>query len=179
MTDPWYTAPDSPELADHPAVTGLNVTGRGEPGGSSYVDACGALYSLAAPNASALEGRWWVEDDRPPLEVPRQYWHWHLFLRLPDDLDPAWLGEARARALGAGAPPAVNRVTLTTWPAATYVQVMHHGSFADEPRTLAAMERFMRAAGVVPTGLHHEIYLTDPQRTPPEHARTILRQPVV
>ncbi|MCC5575785.1 hypothetical protein IMZ11_09045 [Microtetraspora sp. AC03309] len=45
-----------------------------------------------------LEGRWWVEDTRPPLEVPRDEWHWHLFLRLPDTLDPALADQAREAA---------------------------------------------------------------------------------
>jgi hypothetical protein len=30
----------------------------------------------------------------------------------------------------------------------------------------------------MPVGKHHEIYLTDPQRTAPERMRTIIRQPV-
>ena len=40
------------------------------------------------------------------------------------------------------------------------------------------MDGFLRSAGLAYAGLHHEIYLTDLTTTPPEHARTILRQPV-
>lgn len=190
MTDGWYQAADAPELTEFGAVTGLTVTGSGEPGGPSYVEALTALYAVAGqvlglaaehgqPMAMPpLEGRWWVEDDRPALEVPRSDWHWHLFLRLPDAADPAWTHRARERALGAGAPRTVARVQLATVPGGRCVQVMHHGAFADEPRTLATMDRFMTEAGLVRDGLHHEVYLTDPGHTPPERARTILRQPV-
>lgn len=60
---------------------------QGAPGGGEY-DACiRALYTVAGalpePHAAPLEGRWWVEDTRPALEVPRAEWRWHLFLRQP------------------------------------------------------------------------------------------------
>ncbi|MCK6455289.1 MAG: hypothetical protein L6Q92_01975 [Phycisphaerae bacterium] len=31
---------------------------------------------------------------------------------------------------------------------------------------------------LIPNGRHHEIYLTDPNRTAPEKMKTVLRQPV-
>lgn len=181
-TTDWYTAADTPELVELGSAAGLSVTGQGEPGGESYADSLAALYAMAGPLVAQamppLEGRWWVEEDRPPFEVPRQRWRWHLFLRMPDGLDPAGVEHTRARALAGGAPRSVNRVQLVNWHAGRCVQVMHHGSFADEPRTLAAMDGFLRSAGLTYAGQHHEIYLTDPGRTPPERARTILRQPV-
>ena len=30
----------------------------------------------------------------------------------------------------------------------------------------------------MPNGKHHEIYLGDPRRTPPEKLKTVIRQPV-
>jgi hypothetical protein len=38
--------------------------------------------------------------------------------------------------------------------------------------------RFLPANGVVESGHHHEIYLSDPRKTAPEKLKTILRQPV-
>lgn len=43
---------------------------------------------------------------------------------------------------------------------------------------VAAMMEFARAEGLTFHGLHHEIYLSDPRRVPPERLRTILRHPV-
>jgi hypothetical protein len=39
-------------------------------------------------------------------------------------------------------------------------------------------ERFIPEHGLVMTGRHHEIYLSDPRRTAPDKLRTLLRQPV-
>jgi hypothetical protein len=40
------------------------------------------------------------------------------------------------------------------------------------------MHDFIRDEGYVPNGKHHEIYMGDPRRTPPEKLKTIIRQPV-
>lgn len=37
---------------------------------------------------------------------------------------------------------------------------------------------FLPEHNLVPTGYHHEIYLSDPKRVAPEKLRTVLRQPV-
>ncbi|HEX2314586.1 MAG TPA: GyrI-like domain-containing protein [Thermomonospora sp.] len=184
----WYEADDTPQVTEFGPVTGLAVTGRGAPGGPEYGEAVGALYAVAGPllglAAAAghgfpmppMEGRWWVEDDGPPLEVPRERWHWHLFLRLPDGLDPFLAAQAGEAAVGAC--PQARRVQLVTFAEGRCVQMMHRGPFEDEPKSLALMDELMRREGLVPNGPHHEIYLSDLRETPPADLRTILRQPV-
>ena len=50
---------------------------------------------------------------------------------------------------------------------------------ADEGPTLERLLReFLPANGFVPTGRHHEIYLSDARKTEPARLKTILRQPV-
>jgi hypothetical protein len=56
--------------------------------------------------------------------------------------------------------------------------VLHVGPYADEPETIAAMKAFADEHSLTCHGLHHEIYLSDPRRVPPQRLRTILRQPV-
>jgi hypothetical protein len=174
----WYAASDSPELAEFGPVRGLGVTGVGEPGGAEHLTAIHALYAVAAPLLAgalpALEGRWWVEDDRPPLTVPRSQWRWHLFLRLPESVEPARVDEARQATALNSAP----RVQVVMFTEGRCVQAMHHGSYADEPETLARMDRFMAEQGLVSNGLHHEIYLSDVAETDTAKMHTILRQPV-
>jgi hypothetical protein len=173
------------ELVDIGPAVGLAVTGTGAPGGATHLDSTKVLYQVAGQVIALaaehgvdvpmppLEGFWWVEDDRPPFEVPREGWHWRLFLRMPDGIDPAWVERARDRA-----PRAAARVALVTVHEGSCVQMIHDGPYADEPRTLAMMDAFMSESGLARRGLHHEIYLTDFATTPPEQARTVLRQPV-
>jgi hypothetical protein len=60
------------------------------------------------------------------------------------------------------------------------VQIMHIGPYALEAASLAERlhDEFLPKHGLVPNGRHHEIYLNDPDRVPPEKLRTVLRQPV-
>ncbi|TMQ95570.1 hypothetical protein ETD83_22390 [Actinomadura soli] len=173
----WYEAAEEPELVEHGRVSGLAVTGRGEPGGAAYSESVGALYAvmgaLSAPMVP-LEGFWWVEDERSPFDVPRDQWWWHLFLRLPDGIESVDQAREDVRAKV----PAAARVQHVTVAEGRCVQMLHRGAYADEPASLARMYALMKDEGVAPNGLHHEIYLSDPSETDPERMRTILRQPV-
>ncbi|GGP09470.1 hypothetical protein LDL08_15120 [Nonomuraea glycinis] len=105
----------SPELVTRGPVTCVNVSGMGEPGGAEHLAAIRALYAVAAGMggpAGPLEGLWWVEDERPALEVPRGLWRWHLLLPLAGEPQPGLLERVRERARPSGA--AVDRGRAAT-----------------------------------------------------------------
>jgi hypothetical protein len=60
------------------------------------------------------------------------------------------------------------------------VQIMHVGDYRNEAATVAGRlhNEFLPQNDLVPTGHHHEIYLSDPSRVAPERMRTVVRQPV-
>ena len=62
------------------------------------------------------------------------------------------------------------------------VQIMHNGPFDDEPATVALMDRFLAERGyendLGPGRLHHEIYLSDARKVPPEKWKTVIRHPI-
>ncbi|MUN38107.1 GyrI-like domain-containing protein [Actinomadura litoris] len=174
-----YEAAGEPEIAEFGPASALSVSGQGEPGGAAYSASVAALYAvmgaLDAPMVP-LEGRWWVEDERSPFDVPREEWRWHLFLRLTGDVAPGAVERAREQ-VRAGVPAAarVQRVSFTD---GRCVQMLHSGPYSEEPASLTRMHALMEAEGLVPNGLHHEVYLTDPREEDPEKIRVILRQPV-
>ena len=59
---------------------------------------------------------------------------------------------------------------------------MHHGSYDDEPATIALMDAYLEQNGYENdmTGgrLHHEIYLSDPRKTAAEKQKTVIRHPI-
>lgn len=59
------------------------------------------------------------------------------------------------------------------------VQMLHVGPFSTEPETIRQIFEYIEAQRLTPKGRHHEIYLSDPRRTPPHKMRTILRHPVI
>ncbi len=62
------------------------------------------------------------------------------------------------------------------------VQIMHTGSFDDEPKTVALMDEYIEQNGYVndinASRLHHEIYLSDARKVAPEKWKTVIRHPI-
>ncbi|RVX40719.1 hypothetical protein EDD27_3138 [Nonomuraea polychroma] len=176
----------TPEVVTHGPVTRLSVSGVGAPGGAEHAAAIRALYAVAGAMGGPggpLEGMWWVEDERPGLEVERELWRWHVLLP-PAGLLEAGALEAgaleagaleRAREAARGSGAAVDRVQVVTFTEGLCVEMVHEGPFSEEHVSLAVMEEFMAAGGLVPCGMHHEVYLTAFDDPLP---RTVLRQPV-
>jgi len=167
----------TPTITTNGPVTCLSVTGLGEPGGSEHIAAIQALHTVAAAlgiDIGPLEGQWWVEDERPGLQVPREQWRWHLLLPLQAALQQEGALE-RAREETRASCPAVDRVRLATVTEGQCVELLHEGPFSDEYLSLKVIEEFMAERRLVTNGLHHEIYLTALDDPAP---RTLLRQPV-
>ena len=62
------------------------------------------------------------------------------------------------------------------------VQMMHVGSYDDEPVSVAVMDEYLAQNGyandLTAERLHHEIYISDPRKTAPEKRKTVIRHPI-
>ena len=62
------------------------------------------------------------------------------------------------------------------------VQIMHHGSFDNEPATIAVMDAYLKENGYENDfsegRLHHEIYLSDARKVASEKWKTVIRHPI-
>jgi hypothetical protein len=184
-----YVMPKTPTVVRTGPGRYLTVTGTGSPEGEEFKRKLGALYGCAYTvkfaqkkdgkdfKVGILEGLWWTDRGGSDfLSAPKTEWHWKLLIRVPEsvsvrDLDVA-LKTLRAKR------GAIDDVKLETIREGRVVQMLHVGAYADEPRSLAAMDEFVRAKGLHYRGAHHEIYLSDPRRVAPSRLRTILRHSV-
>ena len=187
----YFTAPATGwEDRVFPAYSYLMVDGRGSPGdGTDYARALAVLYPLAYAvkflskralgrdyAVPPLEGLWWADDRAAYTQAGRRdEWRWTLMLMLPDWITRPHVDEARATKRG----PDLAAVRLAHHEEGQCLSHMHLGPFADEAPVLHHLHtKEMAARGLTFNGEHHEIYLSDPRKTPPEKLRTILRQPV-
>lgn len=185
-----------------PEMSFLAIDGRGDPGGPGFAAAVAALYSVAykikfARKAAGaedftvgpLEALWWAEDmaDFLPASGGRDRWQWRALLRIPGGIGAEAVEAARAaaaKALAKKPDPTCDAATLARVAPRRLVegeclQTLHVGTYLDEAPVLARLHaEVIPGLGLRPAELHHEIYLSDPRRTPPEKLRTILRQPV-
>jgi hypothetical protein len=182
-----------PELVRVPPLTYLMVDGAGDPNTSEdFRAAIGALYSLAYTlkfslkksrgldfRVMPLDGRFHAEDPRVFLEGRKQEWQWTLMLALPSQVTAADIKAARAQAQARpNASPALPRVRREVLREGLCAQVLHLGPYAAEKPTIEALHAFIAERGLVFAGSHHEIYVSDPNRTAPARLKTIVRQPV-
>ncbi|HSN43568.1 MAG TPA: GyrI-like domain-containing protein, partial [Propionibacteriaceae bacterium] len=124
-----------------------------------------------------LEGLWSSADPGAFTRRTKDDWDWTMLIALPDQVDERDTAAGLAKAaLKKPALPAVRVVTLDE---GLCLQILHLGSYDAEAETLARLhDDVMPQRGLTFNGRHHEIYLTDPRKTPPERLRTVLRQPV-
>ncbi len=179
------------EFVDVPPLPFLLVAGRGDPNTApAYREAVEALYTAsyavrAVAKARAgrvhvvapLEGLWSAGDLRVFHTRDKAAWKWTMMITQPAWVTADVVAEALLGARGKRL-PGLDRLRLETRTEGRCVQVLHVGPYDAEGPTIARLHDELSAHGLVPTGPHHEVYLSDPRRTDPARLRTILRQPV-
>jgi len=185
-----YVTPKKPVLLDVQPAKYLSITGAGAPGSEEFQAKLGALYGTAftmkfdAKFAGCdyavckLEAIYWTDLGGPGFEtIPMDQWHWDLIVRTPDFVTTARLKAAQTKMLGKGVPEAA-KVVFQTIREGKCVQMLHVGPYSAERATIEQMCAFAKGEGYEFGDRHHEIYLSDPRRVPPEKLKTILRMPV-
>jgi hypothetical protein len=180
-----------------PARRYLAIDGTDAPGSPEFRDAIGTLYPVAytmhfALKArgidepiGALQGLYWLGGREPTRAEDvsaamdgRGAWRWRLLLPIPDAATSEDI-EASIRAVRTRkVPPRIDELWILDWEEGAVGQIVHLGPYADEPATIERLDRAVVEAGLHSRGVHHEIYLSDPQRGRPERMRTLLRQDI-
>lgn len=195
----FYLPKSLPQLVTVPKANYIAVRGAGDPNaqGGAYQQAIGILYAVAytlkmSPRSGysmdgyfdyvvpPLEGFWELGGSQPNA-ADKSAFRWISVLRLPEFVTPQDVAWA-VRTASEKKKLDCSAAEFLTVDEGLCVQMLHVGPFDEEPASLARMEEFLRGQGCVSdlskTRLHHEIYLSDARRVPPEKWRTVLRQPV-
>lgn len=196
----FYMPKAQPELIAVPKVNYVAVRGKGDPNeeGGAYQQAIGILYAVAYTLKMSyktehkiegffeyvvppLEGFWWQDGVDGVDYGDKSGFHWISVLRLPDFItraDLAWAVETAAKKKKLDCSPA----EFLTIEEGLCVQMMHVGSYDDEPETVARMDAFLEKNGYANdlsvARLHHEIYLSDARKVAPEKRKTVIRHPI-
>lgn len=181
------------DLVDVPEMRFLMADGHGDPNVSDdYRRAVESLYTTAYTIRSTarsqlgrvhtvgpLEGLWYADDLHVFTARNKSAWSWTMMIWQPDWITPDMAASALDTVGSTKIPGVADLVRFDTVVEGPAVQTLHVGSYDDEGPTIAHMhEQVIPGFDAVPTGYHHEIYLSDPRRTAPEKLKTILRQPV-
>ena len=196
----FYLPKNKPELVTVPPANYIAVRGAGDPNepDGAYQKAIAVLYAVAYTLKMScktdyriqgfyeyvvppLEG-FWEQEGRDGIDyADKAAFRWISVIRLPDfvtQADLRWAAETaeRKKKLDCSA------AEFLTVDEGLCVQIMHNGPFDDEPATVALMDRFLAERGyendLGPGRLHHEIYLSDARKVPPEKWKTVIRHPI-
>ena len=196
----FYLPKNTPEIVTVPAANFIAVQGSGNPNeeDGAYQKALAVLYAVAYTLKMSyktdyriegfydyvvptLEGFWWQEGTDAINYADKSGFCWISVLRLPDFITPAdfeWAVKTASRKKKLDCSAA----EFLTIEEGLCVQILHQGSYDDEPKTVAKMDRFLAEQGyqndMDGPRRHHEIYLSDPRRTAPEKCKTVIRHPI-
>lgn len=196
----FYLPKNKPEIVNVPAMNYIAVRGKGNPNeeGGAYQKAIGVLYSVAYTLKMSyktdykidgffeyvvppLEGFWWQDDIEGVNYSDKNSFNWISVIRLPDFItknDFNWAVETATKKKKLDCSVA----EFLTVDEGLCVQIMHIGSFDDEPATVALMDSFLKENGYSndfsKTRLHHEIYMSDARKVVPEKWKTVIRHPI-
>ncbi|MDR0310076.1 MAG: GyrI-like domain-containing protein [Acidobacteriota bacterium] len=193
-----YLPKTTPMIIDVPEMQFVAVKGKGNPNDESgeYKKAVEALYGIqytikmskkgnSAPDGyfdyvvPPLEGLWWLDGNEEFSSKSR--YNWISMIRLPEFVNNEifkWACDEASKKKGIETGNA-EYITITE---GLCVQCMHIGPYDNEPETLKLMDEFIEKNNlkkdVNAVRKHHEIYLSNPQKTEAAQLKTILRTPV-
>ena len=196
----FYHPGKKPVVVAVPTMQFIAVQGKGDPNieGSEYKKSIQLLYSIAYTIKMSkkethkikdyfdfvvppLEGFWWQKGIQGIDYEHKEKFQFISCIRMPDFVTEDVFNWAKQEATKKKKMD-FSKVQLVSLTEGKCVQIMHDGSYDDEPATIRKMHDFITRNNLKldfsTKRRHHEIYLSDPRRSKKENLKTIIRLPV-
>lgn len=196
----FYLPTRKPQIVHVPKMNFVAVRGNGNPNeeDGQYKAALNVLYAISYGIKMSkksnykiegyfdyvvppLEGFWWQDGIVGIDYSHKESFNWISVIRLPDFVtqkDFEWARDSVQKKKKLDCSSA----ELFSLEEGDCVQVMHLGSYDEEPATIKMMDEYALLKGYEvdfsESRLHHEIYLSDPRKVSGEKLRTVIRHPV-
>lgn len=196
----FYLPKNKPAIVNIPKANYIAVRGKGDPNepDGDYQKAISVLYAIAYTLKMSyktdyeipgffeyvvppFEGFWRQENVEGFDYDNKAACNWISVIRLPDfvtEKDFIWAVETASKKKKLDCSAA----EFLTIDEGLCVQAMHIGSYDNEPETVRAMDEFLAENGYVndlsSERQHHEIYISDPRKTPADKLKTVIRHPI-
>lgn len=192
-----YLPKNKPELIDIPAYKFLVISGEGNPNGEFFAAYITALYSVSYAikmnlkkmvqppkgyqdwTVYPLEGVWDISEEAKKNfdgTVNKDELVFDLMIRQPDFISAAFFNEMLELTKAKKPQKLLNEIKFQQIEEGRCIQMLHLGSYDNEPASFEQMERFANEINLKRRSkLHREIYLSDFRKVPEEKLKTILR----
>lgn len=189
-----YLPKAQPELITIPKHKYFMISGKGNPNDEKFSERIGVLYSLAyavrmmpkkgyTPDGYyeytvyPLEGIWdLTEEGKKSDTLNKNELLYTIMIRQPDFVTPEVVNRAFENIRKKKNHPLLDNVTFETMEDGLSVQMMHIGSYDNEPQSFEQMKKYIKDNNLKITTLRHrEIYLSDARKTEKSKLKTVLR----
>lgn len=190
----FYLPKNKPETVTVPSFKFFTLEGRGNPNEEQFAEAIGVLYSLAyavkmMPKSGVtpegyfeytvfpLEGIWdLAEEARGLKKLDKNSLIYKIMIRQPNFVTDELAQEVINIVKKKKPHNLLNNVKFESIEDGLCVQMLHLGSYDDEPMSFSIMEEYCTQNNLKRSyKTHREIYISDARKTGPEKLKTVLR----
>ncbi len=192
-----YLPKNKPELVDIPTYKFIVLSGKGNPNDKFFSECIGVLYSVAyaikmnlkkAKNLPKeykdwtvypLEGVWDITEKAKQNgngKLNKDDLVFDIMIRQPNFVSEDFFNKMLELTKIKKPHKLLDKVRFETITEGKCIQMLHIGSYDDEPKSFEQMERFATELGLKRKSKNHrEIYLSDVRKVEAEKLKTVLR----
>lgn len=191
-----YVPKSKPEIIDVPKCKFLTIEGEGNPNSEHFTECITALYSMSygikmqlkkgeAPEGYCdytvypLEGVWDISNEAKEVftgTINKDDLVYKIMIRQPYFVSEELVEKVRLITKSKKPQALLDKVVFEEITEGKCIQMLHLGSYDDEPASFEVMEAFAETSGVKRLSkIHREIYLSDARKVAPEKLKTVLR----
>lgn len=191
-----YLPKNKPEKICIPEFSFFTIEGAGNPNNDFFADYIGVLYSLSyaikmSPKQGfipdgyydytvyPLEGVWDITNEAKKNfngKINKDDLVFKLMIRQPEFVDEEFAQDILDKVKKKKPHTLLEKVKFEKITEGDCVQMLHLGSYDNEPESFKIMKQFTENEGLVRVSMiHREIYLSDARKVAPEKLKTILR----
>lgn len=190
----FYCPKNKPEVVEVPSFKFFTLEGKGNPNEKDFSEAVGVLYSLSYAvkmmpkkgitpegyfdyTVFPLEGVWDLAEEARHLEkLDKDSLIYKIMIRQPDFVTED-LAQKVIESVKVKKPHVLlDKVKFQSLEDGLCVQMLHLGSYDEEPNSFAIMEDYCRENNLKRIEkIHRELYISDIRKTEPSKLKTVLR----
>jgi len=189
-----YVPKSKPELVTVPEQKFFMIKGKGNPNSEEFSEKINVLYSLSyavrmMPKGGytpegyfeytvyPLEGIWdLTEEGRKLTNLNKDELVYTIMIRQPEFVTEEIIEKAFENVRKKKPHPLLEDVTFGVMEDGLSVQMLHVGSYDEEPQSFEKMNEFIETNSLDKVTLvHREIYLSDARKVEPAKLKTVLR----
>ncbi len=196
----FYLPKNKPEILEIPEFKFFTIEGEGNPNNNSFPEYIGVLYSLSyaikmSPKKGIepkgyydytvypLEGIWDLNEEAKKNyngTLNKDDLIFKLMIRQPGFVTEEFAQKILEITKVKKTHELLDKVKFETISDGLCIQMMHLGSYDNEPESFKQMEEFSANEGFQRISkVHREVYLSDARKVAPEKLKTVLRFQVI